>query len=494
MAASSSISSRVIARFEGRRRYAMMAAEGMLLAGVAWFVGPRLLASRLAAPIGTALLLVLFFWIGAFAVELTVFLAVSWDDFRDVLLESLRASAPAMWFAPAILFLSLPSGICFALGLLLVANTTRLLFSRNAPRKLNPRASPGRTQGYRMFGDSAAPDVPFSRQVVSPVLGALAIQSGVCGFFAGLPLPAAVLTGCGTAIWTWTSIARGAARRVEGVRSSHWLIGIVLTLLIASSLSVAQLQEAAAPTDDQQNVVDNLKRVWAQLERPSPSKPRISEKNVAKLVTPDAPRDPLAKRSTKKEIGGSGTYYAPGVILRADGKSQRQFALVFPIARARNPHPTVESTLSIPFSGEYRLFPTSSAKLQHEWVQESGTLLENSYATAGAGSLETEAYQKLDPPVDVANCGKVRLVLVSGEDGPFGASVELEASGSSLSLGTEVCGLDRYKDETVEFAVPNGPHNLQIKGIRVGFHRIPRQGRQSMRVSVKQFVMEPRGR
>jgi len=486
--------SRLIARFEGRGRFVVIAAEWMLVAGAAWFAGPRLLAFRLAGPIGTALLLVLFFWIGAFVIELAVFLTVSWDDLRDVLRASLRASAPAMWFAPAILFLSLPSSISFALGLLLVANTTRLLFSRNAPQKLNPPALPERTHGNRMFRDTAPPDVPFSRQVLSPVLGALAIQAGVCGFFAGLPLPAAVLIGCGTAIWTWTSIARGAASRVEAVRSSHWLVGIVLTLLLASSLSVAQLQEASSPTDDQRDVLENLQRVWAQLESPSQPKPQISEKSVAKLATPDAPRDPLAKKSTKKEIGGSGTYFAPGVILRAEGKSQSQFALVFPIARPRNPHPTVERTLSIPFSGEYRLFPTSSAKVQHEWVQESGTLLENSYATAGGGSLETEAYQKLDPPVDVANCGKVRLVLVSGEDGPFGASVELEASGSSLSLGTEVCGLDRYKDETVEFAVPNGPHNLQIKGIRVGFHRIAKQGRQSMRVAVKQFVMEPRGR
>src|SRR3954447_748052 len=123
MAVSSLILSRLIAGFGGHRRYAVMAAEGMLVAGTAWFVGPRFLASRLAGPIGTALLLVLFFWMGAFAIEFAVFLAVSWDDFRDVVRESLRASAPAMWFAPAILFLSLPSPIFFVLGMLLVANT-----------------------------------------------------------------------------------------------------------------------------------------------------------------------------------------------------------------------------------------------------------------------------------------------------------------------------------------------------------------------------------
>ncbi len=93
---------RAIERFDRRRRRVVLAVEAALVIGALWLVGPRvgrgLAALPFVGPLGAALLLVLFSWVCAFAIKLSIFIAVSWDDFRDLAHSSLRASAPAMWF------------------------------------------------------------------------------------------------------------------------------------------------------------------------------------------------------------------------------------------------------------------------------------------------------------------------------------------------------------------------------------------------------------
>jgi hypothetical protein len=197
--------------------------------------------------------------------------------------------------------------------------------------------------------------------------------------------------------------------------------------------------------------------------------------------------------SPAKQIRAANASLVPGVILQPEEDRQPQHLIVMQSGRPRPAFLEVDHRLTIPFTGEYQMFPTSSARLHHDWALERGTLLENEYATAGAGSLETEASQPLVPPIDLMNCGKVQLVLVNDENGPFGTTMQLIADAGSVDLGTEVGGLDRRTEETLEFTVPQGT-TLRVKTIRIAFHRIPLQGRNSMRVVVKRFTLLPRGR
>jgi hypothetical protein len=125
---------------------------------------------------------------------------------------------------------------------------------------------------------------------------------------------------------------------------------------------------------------------------------------------------------------------------------------------------------------------------------ETGTLLENVYATVGRGSLETEAYQKLDPPVDFSHCDKIGMVLLHAEEGPFAASLQLVTDANIVELGPEVCGLDRHTEERVDFLVPPALGNSAVRAMRVVFHRIPSQGGQSMKVDIRRFTLLPRDR
>ena len=119
-------------------------------------------------------------------------------------------------------------------------------------------------------------------------------------------------------------------------------------------------------------------------------------------------------------------------------------------------------------------------------------LLEAVYATLSGGAVETEADQKLDPPIDFADCGKVRMELSNGEQSPASASMQLVAGDQTQELGTEIFGLDRGTEETVEFAVP-ALRTLQANGIRVIFHRNPTERNQSTKVAIHGFTLVPRG-
>ena len=472
-----------IKRVNRRRRY-VLAVEAALAVAALWLIGPRLAALRVAGPVGAALLLVLLSWGCAFVIELTIFFAVSWDDFLDLLLSSLCASAPAMWFAPAILLLATPSRFALAMGLLLVANTMRLLVSRNVPQKLAPVTLPPRRRDRLFRYATSATDAPFWREALPPVLGALALQMGLCGIWTGHQLYSAALIACGAAIWTWSSIARGAMRRNEK-RASHWLLSVALTFLLATVLSFAQVGGSEL------GLLETMRRAWQQLQyEPPPKPPQVSRPTVARLISPQ--RNAAEKAIPKKTIGAPGTDLTPGVILR-EAKPLREPLSAPPSTRTRNNKPGVaDQPVTIPFSGEYRLYPSSSAGLKHGWSVESGTLLEHVYSTTLGGSLETEAFQRFHPPVDFAGCGKIRLTLASEEEGPFGVTMELAVEDGLVDLGSEAMWFDRRGEETLEFTVPAGSRNLLVGAIRMVFHRIPRQGGQSMRVAVRGFTLVPR--
>src|SRR5437870_3166608 len=126
-------------------RRALPAFAGLLL--LAWLIWWKWIpwqAGR-AAPgglIGQALFFVLFSWACATGITLASFLAVSVDDLGDLFFAAVFASAPAMWLAPALLFLSTLNPLWMAVGLLLIANTVRLLVSCRAPQRRAPVRPP----------------------------------------------------------------------------------------------------------------------------------------------------------------------------------------------------------------------------------------------------------------------------------------------------------------------------------------------------------------
>ena len=485
-----------IQQFDRRRRFRRLAiaVEAILVLAILWVVGPRIAAIRSALPGIAAALLVLFFWTFAFALELGIFVAVSWDDFRDLVYASLRASAPAMWLAPAVLLLTDPSFVAKGAGLLLVAYSTWSLLSRRTPQKLQPDgAGIEWSRRQRLFRGSMVASYPwFARELLPPILGAVTLETGLFAMVAGRPLLAAPLVALGAALWTWWSIVRGVIARRQIDRPSHWLLSILLILILTMSLSTRQMNiqlaemQAAEPSADAADpeLTGMLEHVWKDLEEPPKPQAPKSKKFATHLAQP-------RRNPTSREIAAGGEYLAPGVILQPEIPRPK---LVFSRPGALRPSSTpapADRPMNMPFSGEYQIFPTSSARLRHDWALESGNLLDHIYATAAGGSLETEAYQRLDPPIDFTNCGQIRIALVSDEAAPFAVNVQLVGRSGNLDLGSEFCGLDRRTEETVTFRVPE-KGDLIASAMRVVFRRYPKQGKESVKVEVRWFTLVPR--
>ncbi|MBZ5586535.1 MAG: hypothetical protein LAQ30_30990 [Acidobacteriia bacterium] len=149
-------------------------------------------------------------------------------------------------------------------------------------------------------------------------------------------------------------------------------------------------------------------------------------------------------------------------------------------------------SLTIPFTGEYYLFPSLYEVLPEGFVIYRGTPLDGIYATLSGGPLETQAYQKLDPPLDFANCGKVRLTISSGESSPASATMQLVLPAAVAELGTQIFALEPSSEETLEFATP-AARVLTVRGIRIVFQCDPQHRDRNTKVAVKEFTLVPRG-
>jgi hypothetical protein len=148
--------------------------------------------------------------------------------------------------------------------------------------------------------------------------------------------------------------------------------------------------------------------------------------------------------------------------------------------------------MSIAFTGEYHLFPTSSGSVHNDATVYRGTPMDAEYVNTSGGPLETEARQRMDPPLELAHCGAIKVRLLTAERTPALATMHLIADGRTFDLGSEVFGLGGRQRETLEFTVPVAA-NAQIREIRLVFRGDPMRRNHSAKVAVEGFVLLPRG-
>jgi hypothetical protein len=416
-------------------------------------------------------------WALAAGITVWVYAAVSLADFGDLLAAAVRASAPAMWFPPAMLLVTAPWPAARLAGILLVANTVRLLFSRRPPgMRLRPvRPAPRKVPVPSYLYSDPQPWL-FWRQTLPPVLGALAFQAGLYALWVEYPRLAAACFATGAAIWTRCSIGRGAYQPGGKPNLPHAALAILLTLLLATALSTGQLAMDARFVDTP-GLLETARRVFGRLPDASQPKPEAAKQSATPVFTPT------------HEIGKSGGNGVPGVVLLPVAKPLPRNRLWLPGAATVS---SVSRPLAVPFSGEYHLYRASSGSLPPGASVYVGTPLDAIYVTTNQTPMETEAYQRLVPPIDLGNCDSIQVALSTAEALPASASMKLETAGGTLDLGTQIFGLTRAREQTVEFALPPSTRRLRVSAIRVVFHRNPSQQDQSTRVAVQGFTLVPR--
>jgi hypothetical protein len=441
------------------------------------------------------LLYVLAVWIVSEGIALFLFAALSLARFSKLLPASLRASASAMWLVPGTLLLASRSQLAVAAGLALVINAARLLASSRAPkgatiarkRRVFKRRDDEATEPL-LFRCQSQPSVYFSRQTVPTILGALALQMGIYALAGDYPLLAAVSFAAATAVWVAQSVARGAM--AAGSASRQSAPGIVVTLLLTVTLTAVLVQTEIVR---EAPVVDAVAREFLDtpgitsqlLERlahvpPAPfAPPKVASAAARTVATRIVDPTPATE-----SIGGKGV---PGVVLRPRAKPHR------PTWFGTGPRLAFSSTrpLAIPFTGEYRIFRTSSGGLPTGALVETGTPLDNLYGTTNGGPMDTVAVQTFGQPLDLTDCGRVLVALTSAETMPLLASMQLVAQGRLQDAGTELMGMKQAREETLEFRVPVTGKPLLVSAIWISFQR-PGSNRNP-RVAVEGFTLLPRG-
>jgi hypothetical protein len=422
-------------------------------------------------------------WAGAFGMTLWTYMAISLDDFFDLLGAAMRGSVHAVWIVPAMLMVMTPAlPAVVALGILLIVNTARMLVANPPPqRRLASRQALRST--HRLFGEARVKGGMISKETSPCLLGALALQAGLFAAWIGYSQWAALLLAASVASVTWSSMARGAYQPRRRQHVLHTILSVAMALFLSTSLSLVRQGDAATLEGESGNALEATRREVRQLVNPEPPKPAAAaappKKRAVALAAPTFEADKLGK-------GG-----IPGLILHPT-KKQAQ-SLTIPPAYRLQVTLSPSRPVSIPFTGEYHLFRESSEQLPPGAELRDGSPMDAVYATTNGSSMETDAYQDFDPPVDFSPCGRIKMTLLSGELFPASATLVLLGAVASFEAGPEIFGLGGAGEETIEFAVSPIRADARVKAIRIIFRHNPMQASHSTRVAIQGFTFLPRG-
>jgi hypothetical protein len=389
-------------------------------------------------------------------------------SFGDLWKPSFAASAPALWLVPGGLLLAAPAPLPEVCGAALMVTICGVLLSRIAQAWSTGGNWVRARRPLPVFSYVASPRPFFTRQRMAVIAGSLAVQFSVCAFALGQSRIAALLAGIGVAHWMAVWLA-GRDRR-QPIAKHGWRL--LVSIPIAVLLAVALMAATAAGDEDE----GSLAMLRSFLKPP------------AKTAAPALRATRLARTQRSAAIDPEVKDLIEGVRLTPEKKNLQPAWIATPHGRWNG---LISRPLTIPFTGEYLLFPASSPDTLIRWVLQPGTPLDTLYQTLHGGALKTEAFQPLDPPVDFTRCGAIRLVLTSGDPAPVAVWLSLLANRDMQEFGPEVFGFDRGGKETLEFTVPRRRGGGNVNGIRVRFEGVTAPATRSIRIAVEQFTLIP---
>jgi hypothetical protein len=199
------------------------------LAATGWMVwtnsvAPRLAWQSLGNIAARACFYVLLTWASSAVIALLIYQVVADEEPVDLVGVSLRSSAAAAWFAPAIILLSTLSPAGLFCSLVLIVNTSRLLILGWMPAQ--PSSAPQAIRWNPMPAISAA----------------LVLQTGVVALLWKNPLLAAALFSLSSAVITALAVTRGGSKQERPHAMPPSTFSIALTILLATVFSTASLK------------------------------------------------------------------------------------------------------------------------------------------------------------------------------------------------------------------------------------------------------------
>ncbi|HYW48042.1 MAG TPA: hypothetical protein VE959_34580 [Bryobacteraceae bacterium] len=479
----------------------LVQAAGLLATGwLIWLtsLSPRIHRFTWSSLIGHALGYALLAWVWSAVITFALYLAVPAHQRRDVLWTSFRTAGAAVWFAPAIILLTQLSPAALAPALVLVVTATRLLYCewrlRHPPLE-DPAPLP---YVPGTFGENQPPPPFFLNRLAPALVVALCIQAGVIAIWWRFPLLAAGLFAAGAAVLTINAVSSGAVE-VENPRNlPRAILGVLLTLVLASGLTVGGLSgrvihrpglggapSAGVPAGLLEKARALLRSVLYGEQPPGEASDSLSK------ATPELPGNAFPPGSF------------PGVVLTSEVRPVP--LLVTPMPANRALFGASAQTYSIPFGGEYWLYRWLYRKPPLNSYRQKGDPAALSFSTTDHWPLMMEARQKLDQPIDLRCCSTVRVDIWNADRNPGAVTLQLFAwdTGSPAARSTPLGSAsvhsapDLRKDpaiavpETLEFPIP--PDVIEnCTEFQMVFRRSGDRMDRSTRIAIDRFLLVPR--
>lgn len=466
-------------------------------------------------------------WAISAAITFTLYaLAANWER-AEMVRVTLRTSAAAVWFAPAVILLSQLSPATLAGALILVVYTTRLLYAQW--RLDRPESAPPE-RDQTLFASAGTAQPMLLKELAPALIISSCVQTGVIATLLHYPLLAAAGYAMSVAVLTVFAISSRVVRTGRLPTLPRSIIGVFATVVLAVMLTVGALTPrimhsfgwgegpAGAP---RHGLLDAARAMFRELvyeERPGAPNGSTGTGSGTQAKANPAPGSPAPPGTPPgfpappySGAGGRPPGYPhgiaddgfPGVILWPEIKPYATLIAPMPPMGTSSSTPANVRPISIPFSGEYWMFRSPFARPPQDSYFQRGNPATLFFHTTDHGPLQMEAHHRLDQLVDLRCCRAIQLIIRNADHFPGTVTVELVLLNSEMprpysqSLGQAVVTSkpDLTKDpvvpvtETLEFTMPAQPTLEAFDEFKVLFHRAHQRVDKSARVAIDRFVL-----
>ena len=459
-------------------------------------------------------------WVASAAITLTLYaVAMRWER-AEMINATLRTSAVAVWFAPAVILLSQLSPAALAGALLLVIYTTRLLYAQwQVSRPATPPSAP-EPPLQRLFGSSELPRPLMVKELAPALTASFCMQTGVVATLFHYPLLAGAGYAMSAAVVTIFALASGAYRSQRTPSLPRSILAVLATIALAVSLTVGGLAPRVmrsfgwgeGPSNPPEHgLVETVRAFLREIfygERPGFPVAPPGLTDAAKGPVPDGPNQGAKTKTypvpgTPVELPADGF---PGVILWPEVKPYATLIAPLPPTGKSWSTPANVQPMSIPFSGEYWMFRWPYARPPQNSYFQRGNPAALSFSTTDHRPMQMEARHKLEQTVDLRCCSRIQLVVRNADPYPGTVVLELVLLNSELpvsgaqSLGkAKVTSMpDIRKDpvtpvsETLDFDMPAEPALEAFDEFKILFIRDRRRTDKSAKIAIDRFILVPR--
>jgi hypothetical protein len=471
-------------------RFGMLAQLASLLftAVLIWntAVRPQLVLLPLADVVARALAFSVLAWLLSAGITLGLYVAVPGLRTERMFGSAIRSASVGVWFAPACILLSQLSPATLAAAIVLVVAATRLLYAEWVVGV--PALPPAPTRKLGLFGGFTVKRPVVTRELLTGLAAAVALQSGVIAVWRHHPILAGAWFVLSASIVTLFALVSGAVEESGTPSMPRSAIGMAMTVLLAAGLTVGGIRIAH---ERGRGDTDGL---------PGPGSGRsavASAREVLKDLFGDEEKgkgEGSSDTALKLPVGApgilpDGTF--PGVILWPEVRAVPRIVAPPPAGISTGAVPQRE--YGIPFAGQYLLYRFPQRRPPPTSILQRGSPAALSFSTVDRTPLNMDAIQRLDQPIDLSCCRAIRVEIWNADREPGTVKLELYANDKLLGVAPVLSKPDLSHDplvavpESIEF--PTSP--VLCTELKVVFRRAYPRNHRSARIALERFVLVP---